>query len=587
MKNVAAKKEYCAKLLLNSIGAKNFNTITALAAPKEVTELQYDELLKILEAHFSPKKNVLVAQHKFISKYQNDQQSVADFVTELRRGINECEFISPCSCRAQIADIFLRAQFIRGIHNNSIREQLQSGTCKFDEIFSKALALKAAKMDARELAHGTQNVSNSTDINKITFKKKSKPLKSQSKSRSSPKSSTINYAELGMAWLMSAVWPVAGHYENKTNQIQSEDSQYGIYKVVDAFCNDYTKASSERYYAKIVVEGKPIKFEVDSGSAYSFLPRSQFSELKLSQKLIPINIVFRSYTQDTFVPDGKIRVHVQFNEMAITDDLYAVPDRCSAILGRTWIRRLKINLNELDGTNCNIVTTTFDTKAATVQDLTSKFPSVFEEKIGCIPNYKVSLKLREGATPVYTKDRQIPYALLDRLDKELDELEKANIITKTNNSDWGSPLVVIPKPDGIVRLCVDYKVGVNRTLVDAHYPIRRIDQIFNNLRDSKYFCRLDLYKAYLHVPVDEESSQIQTISTHKGTYLMNRLSFGIKTAPAEFNRIIDQILRDVPNTESYFDDIVVHGKSMVKCKANLEACLNQLDKYDLHLNIAK
>lgn len=217
----------------------------------------------------------------------------------------------------------------------------------------------------------------------------------------------------------------------------------------------------------------------------------------------------------------------------------------------------------------------------------SEFKNVFEQRIGCVPNYKISLKLRESASPVYTKERQIPYALTDRVNAELDVLEKSGIITKTANSDWGSPLVVIPKADGGVRLCVDYKVGVNQRLINAHYPIRKIEHIFNSLRDSKYFCRLDLYKGYLHVPVDEVSSEIQTISTHKGTFRMNRLSFGIKTAPAEFNRIIDQILRDVPKTESYFDDIVVHGASREECKANLRSCLSQLQKYDLHLNMSK
>ena len=105
-----------------------------------------------------------------------------------------------------------------------------------------------------------------------------------------------------------------------------------------------------------------------------------------------------------------------------------------------------------------------------------------------------------------------------------------------------------------------------RTLIDAQHPIKQNEEVFNCLRDSKYFCRLDLFKAYLHVDVDEKSSEILTISTHKDTFKMNRLSFGIKTAPAEFNRIIDQVLREVPKTEAYFDE----------CKASLRFCLTQL-----------
>ena len=65
--------------------------------------------------------------------------------------------------------------------------------------------------------------------------------------------------------------------------------------------------------------------------------------------------------------------------------------------------------------------------------------------------------------------------------------------------------------------------------------------------------------------MDENLSEIQTISTHKGTFKMNRLSFEIKTTPAEFNRIIDQVLREVHKTEAYFDDIIVHGQTLAEC----------------------
>ena len=116
--------------------------------------------------------------------------------------------------------------------------------------------------------------------------------------------------------------------------------------------------------------------------------------------------------------------------------------------------------------------------------------------------------------------------------------------------------------------------------MNAHYPVRKIDDKLNSLHNSRYFCRLDLYKAYFYVPVDEQSSEIQTISTH-------RFSFGIKTAPADFNRIMDQILRDVKKTEKYFDDIIINGETFEECAENLKDCLKVLHKNDLHINQRK
>ena len=223
----------------------------------------------------------------------------------------------------------------------------------------------------------------------------------------------------------------------------------------------------------------------------------------------------------------------------------------------------------------------------TIDDIKAKFPNVFTERIGCVPNYVVKLQLGKDSKPIFFKEREVPYALRERVEKELDELESSAIISKIDRSDWGSPLVVLPKADNNVRLCVDYKPGVNSQLVSSNYPIRKIQEISDNLKGSKYFCRLDLYKAYLHLKVCEESSIIQTISTHRGTYKFNRLSFGIKTAPSEFNRIIEQILCGLQKTMSYFDDIIIHGSTLEECKFNLVQCLQRLHDHDLHLNVNK
>ncbi|XP_018360524.1 PREDICTED: uncharacterized protein K02A2.6-like [Trachymyrmex cornetzi] len=197
--------------------------------------------------------------------------------------------------------------------------------------------------------------------------------------------------------------------------------------------------------------------------------------------------------------------------------MYIVPDNMSPLLGRSWIRNLNINLQEIDK---ELGANTIDPQIPAInniENIINHFPDIFEEKIGCVPEFLISLQLREGAKPIFHKGREIPYALREKVEKELDDLEAAGIISKVTLSDWGSPLVVIPKTDGGVRLCVDYKMGVNQRLISANYPIQRIDEILNSLRDSRFFCRLDLFKAYLHLKVDKESSEIQTISTHRAS----------------------------------------------------------------------
>lgn len=156
-----------------------------------------------------------------------------------------------------------------------------------------------------------------------------------------------------------------------------------------------------------------------------------------------------------------------------------------------------------------------------ILEIIKKYHEIFQSKVECIPNVTCSLQLKGKAKPVFIKEREILYALCEKVDAEFDNLERDGIITKVDISEWGSPLVVIPKADGTVRLCVDYKITVNPCLKDAHYLIRKVDDILNSLKKSKYSCRLDLFKAYLHVKVDEDSQSIQTIFTHRGAYKMN------------------------------------------------------------------
>ncbi|GBN29580.1 hypothetical protein AVEN_119819-1 [Araneus ventricosus] len=140
-----------------------------------------------------------------------------------------------------------------------------------------------------------------------------------------------------------------------------------------------------------------------------------------------------------------------------------------------------MNLNEIDqNTDNDIQNEIFSIQNIT--DIEKHFPEVFKQKVGCVPNFTIKLKLRDGAKPSYTPKRNVPYALRVKVDKELDSLEAGGIISKSITSDWGSPLVVIPKGVGTIRLCEDYKAGVNDLLMNVNYPIKKIDEVLNSLR---------------------------------------------------------------------------------------------------------
>ena len=141
---------------------------------------------------------------------------------------------------------------------------------------------------------------------------------------------------------------------------------------------------------------------------------------------------------------GKVQVNVEYKGNASNEELYVISNGYDPLLGRIWVRHLKINLDEI---NQNTKSKIEDKIAAVhdVADIVKIFPEVFEQRFGCVPHFTVKLKLRDGVTPIYTPERNVPYTLREKVEKELDDLETAGIISKSITSDWGSPLVVIPK----------------------------------------------------------------------------------------------------------------------------------------------
>ena len=181
----------------------------------------------------------------------------------------------------------------------------------------------------------------------------------------------------------------------------------------------------------------------------------------------------------------------------------------------------------------------------------------------------------------------MPYSLKDKIDKELDKLLNQGVIEKVNTSDWATPIVPVPKQNGHVRICGDYKVTVNPVLQVEQYPLPRIDDLFASLSDGQHFMKIDLKNAYLQIEMEEESKNLLTINTHRGLFRYNRLVFGIASSPAIFQKTIKQIMQNVPGKQVILDDIIITGKSDEEHLQNLEMVLQRLQENGLRANSKK
>ncbi|KAI2645080.1 Transposon Ty3-I Gag-Pol polyprotein [Labeo rohita] len=180
-----------------------------------------------------------------------------------------------------------------------------------------------------------------------------------------------------------------------------------------------------------------------------------------------------------------------------------------------------------------------------LQDLLHQFPALFQPRPGRTELIKHTIHLTNP-----TPSRQQPYRIPERL--ELGVVEPSTI-------EWISPLVIVPKKDGSLCVCVDFRKLNAQSKFDA-YPMPRIDDLLEWIGQARYITTLDLCKGYWQVPLDPNSKSLTAFGTPVGLYQFTVLPFGLHGAPATFQRLMDQVLQGCEEwAAAYLDDVVIYS----------------------------
>ncbi|UYV71319.1 hypothetical protein LAZ67_8002616 [Cordylochernes scorpioides] len=218
------------------------------------------------------------------------------------------------------------------------------------------------------------------------------------------------------------------------------------------------------------------------------------------------------------------------------------------------------------------------------ESLINDYKSIFEYKSGPIKGIKCHLGVKADFIPKFYKFRQVPFALKQLVEDEIDKLVDLNILSPIDRSDCASPLVCVAKPDGQIRLCADFKKSLNPYLEDVKYPIPNIDSVLSNFQGNKLFNKLDLSKAYHQIEMDDISKKYLVVSTHKGLYKYNRLAFGIKNASEIFQKTMESFFSGINDVYIYFDDILIASEDLENHLDILKRTLNILKENNFTIN---
>ena len=161
-----------------------------------------------------------------------------------------------------------------------------------------------------------------------------------------------------------------------------------------------------------------------------------------------------------------------------------------------------------------------------------------------------------------------------------------NDFIEPSQSEWCSPCFLVQKPDGLFRMCTDYRKVTSVTKTDT-FPIPRIDDCIDNIGHAKYVSKFDLLKGFLQIPLTDRSKEISAFVTPDRLYQYKVMSFGMKTSPATFQRLVNSLISNPDHCKAYIDDAIIFSKKWEQHLQTIRSFFDGLSEAKLTVNSAK
>ncbi len=171
------------------------------------------------------------------------------------------------------------------------------------------------------------------------------------------------------------------------------------------------------------------------------------------------------------------------------------------------------------------------------------------------------------------------------LDAEVDYMLQNNIAVPSASS-WASPCILVPKHDGTPRFCSDFR-KLNAVTKSDSFPIPHMDDCIDQVGSAKFVSKFDLLKGYWQVPLSKRAQEVSAFTTPSGLYSYNVMPFGLKNAPATFQRLMNHVVSGLIGCSVYLDDVVIYSDTWYSHLRCIRSLFERLMEAHLTINLAK
>jgi hypothetical protein len=197
------------------------------------------------------------------------------------------------------------------------------------------------------------------------------------------------------------------------------------------------------------------------------------------------------------------------------------------------------------------------------------------------------ITVEPGTKPIKQKTRGIPQAFQAEFKRTIKEMKDSGMIVDSK-SPWCSPVRLVKKPDGSIRVCIDFRKLNSVTKKDS-YPIPKIDNLFTHLAKAKVYSTIDLASGYHQVKMDPNSREYTAFATQWGFYEYTVMAMGLTNACATFQRLMEKVLDGYIGVCClvYLDDIILYSETLDQHKIDVENIITRLKAFNLKIKPSK
>lgn len=393
----------------------------------------------------------------------------------------------------------------------------------------------------------------------------------------------------------------------------------GIYSQ-DFSVPEISKAAGyPRYWLTVKLGDIELKGLLDTGASRTVLG-AKYSEVvdKLGTEIAPNECQYAQMANGQTEPiKGAINVPVEVAGICKNMRMLVIPNLpLDLILGLDFIKLFKMSIiasrdtfkledlgdkeliidigaidpltKELQLSSCGIRNSTKEQEKVIEELLDEVLPFDKESKI--LPATKLvehEIVLLESTRPVKQRYYPVSERIEAAMHKELESLVEKDIVEKSQ-SPWNSPVVMVKKPNGDYRMCIDFRVVNSLSKKDA-FPLPYMDCILNKLKNARYISTIDLSNAYHQIKLKKSCREITAFTVPgRGLFQYKRMPMGLSGAGACFQRLIEQVIGDLePHAYSYLDDIVLATSTFEEHTKLLRKLLLNIKNAGLTINRTK